>query len=262
MNIIKIVGIFVLLTSFNSNLIAQDFIVLGTNDPPLKYFEGDRSNVKGIAVDILKEALGEMGINPVFRIVDSDLRIQKELQIGRAQMAMLYSFRQHREKYFIYPNESIIRLSWHFFYRTEDVNKIHYNSFDDFKGLDVAVVNGITYTNEFMDSGLAFHKLAKKGNELEMLVKHRIDLIALPTFITLTEIHNKGFEDKVTYFKKPLKSRLYYNVFGNNTDHYDMEKLISRYDNIIKKMKENGRIKEIFRKHLGNDIDLDVLLDN
>ncbi len=65
-----------------------------------------------------------MGFNPVFHIVDSDLRIQQELKVGRAQMAMLYSYRKHREKYFIYPTESIIRLSWHFFYRTEDFNKI------------------------------------------------------------------------------------------------------------------------------------------
>ncbi len=55
---------------------------------------------------------------------------------------------------------------------------------------------------------------------------------------------------------------MYYNVFGNNNDHYDMSKLISMYDKIIKKMKANGRIKEIFKKHLGKDIDLDVLLSN
>ncbi|WP_019616989.1 substrate-binding periplasmic protein [Psychromonas ossibalaenae] len=257
----KVLIFLVFVVSFNSSLFANDFIILGTNDPPLKYFEGDRSNVKGIAVDILKEALGEMGINPVFRIVDSDLRIQKELRNGNAQMAMLYSYRQHREKYFIYSTEAIIRLSWHFFYRTEDINKIHYDSFDDFKNLQVGIVNGITYTNEFMNSGLSFSNLPKKGSELEMLVKHRIDLIALPTFITLTQINNKGFEDKITYLKKPLKSRLYYNVFGNNNDQYDMRKLISIYDHIIKKMKANGRIRQIFIKHLGNDIDLDVLLN-
>ncbi len=262
MNTIKIIGFLILFISFNSSLFAKNFIILGTNDPPLKYFEGDRSNVKGIAVDILKEALGEMGFNPVFRIEDSDLRIQMELQNGNAQMAMLYSYRQRREKYFIYPTESIIRLSWHFFYRTEDFNKIHYDSFDDFKNLHVGVINGITYTDEFMNSGLAFSHLPIKGSELEMLVRHRIDLIALPTFITLCKINKKGFEDKITYFKKPLKSRLYYNVFGNNTDHYDMSKLISMYDNIIKKMKANGRIKEIFKNHLGNDIDLDFLLNN
>ncbi|MCP3923295.1 MAG: transporter substrate-binding domain-containing protein [Desulfobacterales bacterium] len=220
MNTIKIIiGLFILFISFNSSLIAKNFTVLGTNDPPLKYFEGSRSNVKGIAVDILKEALGEMGLNPVFHIVDSDLRIQQELKIGRAQMAMLYSHRKHREKYFIYPTESIIRLSWHFFYRTEDLNKIHYNSFNDFKNLRVGVINGITYTDKFMKSGLTFHNLPKKGSELEMLNSKRFDLIALPTFITLTQINKKGFKNKITFLKKPLKSRLYYNVFGNNTDH-------------------------------------------
>ena len=260
MNITKILGL-IFFISLNNHVMAQEFVILGTNDPPLKYFEGDKSNVKGIAVDILKEAIGEMGFKPIFQIVDSDLRIQSQLKNGKAQMAMLYSYRKHREEYFIYPSESIIRLSWNFFYRSKDLNKIHYNSFNDFKGLRVGVVNGITYTNEFVDSGLAFTRLPKKGSELAMLVKDRIDVIALPAFITFRQISNKGLQSRISYFKKPLKSRLYYNVFGNNSDYFDMPKLILMYDNIIKKMKANGRIKEIFKGHVGDDIDLDVLLN-
>jgi len=260
MNIFKKTGLLILFLFLNSSLFSLDFTILGTNDPPFKYYEGDRSNVKGIVVDILKEALDEMGLDPVFKIVDSDLRIQRELKSGRAQMAMLYSFRPEREQFFIYPTESFIRLSWHFFYRTEDIGKINYNSFDDFKNLLVGVTNGISYTDEFMNSGLNFHNLAKKGTELEMLNFHRIDLIALPTIITLHTIINKGLEDKITYFPEPLKSKLYYNVFGNNTDYYEMNDLISKYDDIIKEMKAKGRIKEIFQTHLGENIDLDSIL--
>ncbi len=260
MNTIKKIALLILFISFNYSLVSQDFTILGTNDPPFKYFEGDRNNAKGIVVDILKEALGEMDLDPVFYIVDSDVRIQSELKSGRAQMAMLYSYRPEREESFIYPTESFIRLSWNFFYRTEDIGKIHYNSFDDFKGLFVGVINGISYTDEFMNSGLDYHYLPKKGNELEMLNLHRIDLIALPSIITLYEINQKSLESSITYFQKPLKSKLYYNVFGNNTDSYDMHSLITEYDDIIKEMKASGRIKEIFENYLGEDVDLSGIL--
>jgi polar amino acid transport system substrate-binding protein len=262
MNTVKALGLFVFLLAFSCDLLAEDFIVLGTNDPPLKYFEGNKNNVKGINVDILKEAIGEMGFNPIFKIVDSDPRIQVELKSGKAQMAMLYSYRKHRERFFIYPTESIVRLSWHFFCRSSDCKHIPYQSFDDFKNLRVGAVNGISYTNEFLASGLKFQHLGKKGSELDMLVKNRIDVIALPTFITLRQIIEKNYQNKIGYLEKPLKSRLYYNVFGNNTVHYDMKELIATYDKIIKRMKASGRIREIFRKHVGDNIDLDVLLDD
>ena len=262
MNTVKALGLFTFLLAFSGHLIAEDFIVLGTNDPPLKYFEGNKNNVKGINVDILKEVLGEMGFNPIFKIVDSDPRIQVELKSGKAQMAMLYSYRKHRERFFIYPTESIVRLSWHFFCRSKDCKHIPYQSFDDFKNLRVGAVNGISYTNEFLASGLKFQHLGKKGSELDMLVKNRIDVIALPSFITFRQIFEKGYQDQIGYLDKPLKSRLYYNVFGDNSTHFDMQALIVVYDEIIRKMKANGRIKEIFKSHVGDDIDLDVLLDD
>ncbi|WP_344797045.1 ABC transporter substrate-binding protein [Litoribacillus peritrichatus] len=234
-----------------SPLQAKDFIIFGTNDPPYKYHEGDKNEVKGIVVDVLKEVFDELSIKPIFKIVDSDSRIQAELIAGRIQMAMLYSKNAERQRYLIYPDQSFIDISWNLFIRNEDLGKIQFTNYQDLTSLNIGVVKDVSYTEEFLNSGLKFIQVPRTGLELRMLLAKRFDAIPLPTVSTIFEAKESEALSQITYLPKVIKNKPYYNVFSKSTKYPDIQSISQRYDEIILNMKNDGRILRIFEKYLG-----------
>lgn len=153
-------------------------------------------------------------------------------------------------EYLIYPNESYIDINWNFFILKERQNTINYNGFSDLKGLKVGITNDISYTPEFLDSGLAFEHVPLNYLQIKKLLAKRIDIVPLNTISTLYEAEKKGYIDKLTYLPKPFKSKPYYNAFSLASQHPDKQKVVKQYDRVIKDLEDEQIISAILDKYL------------
>ncbi len=79
----------------------------------------------------------------------------------------------------------------------------------------------------------------------------RFDLVLLNTLSTLYEEKKRGNLHKLSYLTKPLKSKPYYNVFTKASNYPEKQKLINKYDKIVREMKVDGSIKRLFNKYFG-----------
>ncbi|WP_269424965.1 substrate-binding periplasmic protein [Kiloniella laminariae] len=229
---------------------ARDLILLATPQAPFKYEEN--GELKGIDVEIITEVMKRLNLGFQLRLIKSDARIQEEARRGKADMLVLFSKKQSRLEYLIYPEESYIDLTWNFFIRREDNGKYKFNELADLKGLAIGATKDVAYTPEFWQAGLQLDITTNNDQQISKLLAGRFDLVPLNTISTLYEEKHRGNLSKISYLPTPLKSTRYYNVFSKASDFPDKEDLIKRYDEIIRQLQEDGTIQRIMDKYLGD----------
>lgn len=236
--------------SIISSSFSRDLIVLATPQTPFKYKE--RGVIKGIDVEVLDYVMKKLGLTYKIQLIESDSRILHEAETGRADMLLLFSKKKSRMKYLIYPKESYIDLTWHFFIRAEDKDKIKYNKLEDLKKYKIGATKSLSYTPDFWNAGFNLDLTSKNCLQINKLLAKRFDLVPLNTINTLYEEGLNGNLDKIAYLPKPLKTKKYYNVFTKKSDFPNKLEIIKEYDKIIKDMKKNGIIQDIYNKYLGH----------
>ena len=248
-------GRFILLCLIANILLAgravadRPMIILATPQAPFKY-ERDGAPA-GIDVDVISHVLAAIDQPYRVRFIRSDTRIQVEARAGRADILLVFSKKAERMAYLEYPEESYIDITWNFFIRKEDRNRIRFDRLEDLQGLRVGATRDVAYTPEFWAAGLDLQVITNNDLQIRKLIGGRIDVVALNTINTLYEQKSNGLLDKVTYLAKPLKSKPYFNVFARNSRHPAMATLKRRYDAIIRSLKRDGTIKKIYDRHLG-----------
>ncbi len=228
---------------------ARDLIVLATPEEPYKFLEA--GIYKGIDIEIVDEVMRRLGLSYRVEFVESGTRIQQEARSGGADMLLLFSKKPDRLDYLIYPQESYIDISWNFFIRSEDEDKISFKSFDDLKGLQIGITQDFAYTPAFLNSGLSFQTVTRNNLQIGMLLARRLDAVPMNTISTLYEEKKAGRLDQLSYLPKPLITKPYYNVFAKASSYPDIEGLAARYDETIREMKADGTLDAIIVKYLG-----------
>lgn len=232
---------------------ARKLIIAGVPGAPMRYYD-ESGNLKGIDVDIIDYVMKELGIDYQIMLESSSPRYELGWKSGAYDMVLTYSFKEDRAKYLIYSNESHVSLTWNFFIRKEDKEKIHYNSLEDLRGLIIGATQGYSYTKEFWDAYeeglLQFDVIVQNRLQLPKLILGRIDAIALNRLIGLYEAKSGGFLDDIAYLETPLKTDTYYNAFVKASTYPNMDALIERYDGVIRKMKDEGIIDAIIHAYI------------
>ena len=238
---------------------AKTFTIIGTPTKPFKINEAE-----GISIDILKLVMKDIGIEDYkFEFYPTVTRVIKEAQLGNADMLIGYSKNRDRLSYLAYPQESYRRIKWNFFIRKEDEGKITYDTFEDLKPYTVGVTKDVSYTKEFWnaESFLTFDYAVRNNLQIRKLIGKRFDLVPLNTRSTLYEAKIDGTLDKISYLKKPIKDKSYFDPICINSDYFSQNNgelltnneqikiFLDKYDNAIKKLKKNGTIDNIYKKY-------------
>ncbi|MHA7774175.1 substrate-binding periplasmic protein [Roseibium sp. M-1] len=244
-----LIGLACSLLMFTGSALARDLIVLATPEEPYKF--EDNGTFKGIDIEVLDEVMRRLGLTYSVEMIDSSARILQEARSGGADILLVYSKKPDRLEFLHYPQESYIDISWNFFIRAEDVGRISYESFDDFRGLQVGKTLDFAYTPEFLESGLDFQTIGDNTLQIGMLLAGRIDVVPMNTIATLYEEKKSGRLDQLAFLPKPLITRPYYNVFTRASTYPDIEGLVARYDETIREMKADGTLDAILVKYLG-----------
>lgn len=238
---------------FSAGAFAQerDLIVIANPQAPFKF--EDNGIPKGIDIEVIDAVFERLGVSYQVEFITSDARIQQEARNGRADMLLVFSKNAEREQYLIYPTESYVDISWNLFVRSEDKDRIKFDTLEDLDGLLIGITRDISYTEEFLNAGLNFDVAATNDLQIGKLLARRFDAVPLNTINTLYDLKQSGQLDKVYPLPKPIKTKPYFNVFTRNSSYPDIEGLAERYDAVIRQLKADGTINGIMQKYIGLD---------
>ncbi|MEX0584218.1 MAG: ABC transporter substrate-binding protein [Natronospirillum sp.] len=227
---------------------ARELVIVGTIEAPLKM--QDTAGYSGIDIDIVSEALTRMNVPYRFLLVESGSRMLQMLQQGTADMGLALSHSVEREALAYYPDTAYLDLSWNFFIHRDNVDRIHYNSFDDLTSLRIGATQGYAYTEDFWAASLDLDIVTQNELQLGKLRAKRIDAVPLNTIVTRYELRQTGQTSDITFLQLPLRSALYYNVFSKISDYPNLSTLVTRYSATISTMIEDGTIESIMARYL------------
>ncbi|WP_163835579.1 substrate-binding periplasmic protein [Spartinivicinus ruber] len=230
---------------------ARKLVIVGIPAPPMRYLDTN-NQPKGFDIDVLNHILNKLGHKYVVVLIDSSPRVEIMWKKGDMDILMTYSYKKERTKYLLYPKESHVTVAWNFFIRKEDIGKISFQKYSDLKKWRVGASSGKSYTKEFWEASKSYpyiQIIPRDDLQLNKLVNKRLDVVPLETMSALYKAHQKGISEKITYLKKPLKVKPYYNLFVKASSYPSLNKLIKNYDEELLKMKQNGILKKIKRKY-------------
>lgn len=241
-----------LLCVMSTHVVARALVIEGLEEEPLKWM--DHEEAKGIDIDIMTEVLNTMGItNYVFRFVDTGSRLLQNARNGKSDIALTLSMNNHRARYLIYPNEAHLLLDWRFAVRADDKDIIRFEDFADLARFRIGAAADYSYTSTFWNSGLDIQRVARSDLLIPMLLQNRFDAAPVNYLNTIYDSLQNSYRDKVAFLYPPLRRAPYYNVFSRASDYPDKEKFLAEYDEIIREMRDDGRLLSIFERHLGPD---------
>ncbi|MGY3868962.1 substrate-binding periplasmic protein [Aeromonas crassostreae] len=231
---------------------AKTLVIGGMLEPPLKYLDAQQRPT-GMDVELLTEIFTAMGVPIEIILTDSSARLTRNAKTGRYDLLMSHSFQPGREAYLLYPKQSHIRHSWHFFVRKADKARIQYQSIEDLKPWRIGLTRDYAYTPELSAMlhapGYQFQEIPLNQLQLRKLVAGRIDLVPMSLVTAFGQIREEGLSDRVDYLPKPLKSSPYYHVWCKARADADTPALMAAYDAELLHMKHDGRLKAIYDKY-------------
>jgi polar amino acid transport system substrate-binding protein len=231
---------------------ARTLIIECLTEPPLKW--SSNNTARGIDVDIMTTVLHEMGVTDfTFRFVDTGNRLLHNAKRGYSDIVLTLSMNDQRSEYLIYPEEAHLLLDWRFAVRKEDANHIRFSDFSDLSNLRIGAAAGYSYTQAFWNSGLDIETVARNDLLIPMLLQQRFDAVPVNYLSTIFETIQSGEREKLAFLYPPLRRAAYYNPFSRASDYPDKERFLSEYDGIIRKMRTDGRLRDIFERYLGPD---------
>ena len=233
---------------------ARELVVGGIPEVPVRYVDPVDGVIKGLDVDVLEHILGRLNVPYRIHLESSSARLESNWRQGKLyDMVFTYSFKEERTPYLLYAREAHIYNNWHFFVLEKNLPRFRYDSLDDLKGLRVGATQGFSYTKEFwaaVEAGI-WHTDLVTQNELQMrkLLHGRIDTVPLPAMVTLYGARQDGYAQRIAYLPKPMKSEAYYNTFVKASSYPGLPGLAQRYDEELRRMKEDGSLRAIYRKN-------------
>jgi polar amino acid transport system substrate-binding protein len=235
---------------------ADTFKVVGIEGAPLRFYD-DTHTLVGIDVDILDTIMRRLKVSYDIEIVKSSTRLKYLWQDPDVDMILTYSYKPERAEHLYYPKQSHVTLSWNFFILKENIGKFDYTVLTDLQGLKIGATNGFSYTKAFWDAAASnvfeLDTVVKNDLNMNKLLRGRFDTYANSRIDTLYQAKKGGYFDKITYLKKPLKEKAYFNTFVRVSDYPGMEDIKRSYDIELDKMRKSGELERIYAKYLGDE---------
>ncbi|UUY09251.1 transporter substrate-binding domain-containing protein [Pseudomonas sp. J452] len=233
---------------------ARELVVGGIPEEPVRYVDPRDGVIKGLDVDVLAHILTRLGVDYRIVLESSAARLENNWRQGKVyDMVFTYSFKDERTPYLLYAREAHIHNNWYFFALKENLGRWDYQHFADLKGLRVGATQGFSYTKEFwtaVEAGIWHTDLVTQpALQMQKLLHGRIDIVPLPAMVTLYGAHQGGYAERIGYLPKPIKSEAYFNTFVKGSTYPGLEMLAERYDEELRRMKQDGSLLAIYRRY-------------
>lgn len=231
---------------------AKELVIGGTLEPPLKFLD-DKAQPSGLDVDVVTAIFNKLKIPIKIELTDAGARLTRNAETGVYDLVMTHSYKPERESYLLYPQQSHLRHSWHFFVRKADMLRIRYDTLEDLKPWRIGLTKDFAYTPELAaalkDPAYQIQEIPINQLQLRKLIAGRIDTVPMPLVTAFAQIREEGLEGKLDYLPKPLKASPYYTVWTKAKADADTPAMMTAYDAELLRMKRDGRLKAIYDKY-------------
>ncbi len=239
-------GIFVVPAS---SLYAQTPFQIGVSPFPPYVTVLEDEKISGIATDIVMEALNTVNISK-YEIKEYPWA-RALLLLNRGQIQALYTIGKtpEREATFYYPDEPLFYTKWVFFIRKADKGTLKFNSLDDLKGRNIAVIRGYKYTPafwEFLNKEKKYEELSHEEQSFLMLMAGRVDYVITEYAAGITVAKQLGMEDQIAaLMDHPLEEIPVYIAFNKKSV---TKEFVDKFSKALKEIKAQKVHMEIFDK--------------
>lgn len=223
---------------------ADELTVVASPWPP---YVGERLERKGLAVDIVTEALRRAGYEPKVTVVEWP-RDLEGTQSGEFDVIASVWRTDERAESLSFSEPYL--LSETHFVKLRDAN-YRYDTLEDLKGLRIGIVGGYAYGGEASKGELDLKPVrqASVAQNLRSLMAGKLDLVLADERVALYELNASIYDGmrKTAILPKPYSSRgLRMAVSKQRTDHTE---IVESFDAAIETMKQDGSYAEILSAH-------------
>ena len=240
-----IIGLFFFLLLANKSLAQETLILTDTIWPPYQYEENGQ--ITGIAIDIVQEAAQRLGYTLEIQTLPWK-RALRNAEIGDADGVLSALFTQERAQYLYYTSEPLFEVRTVMFTLKESP-LTQLSSLEDLKGQRIGMVSGYSYGEEF-DNFPGLQKYACKDDAVlvQNLSKSRIDVAVAHEFVFKFASRQLGLQDR---FKEVYTLSQYpsYLTFSKTLGEKGQQ-LVKDFDQVLREMKNSGRIEAIINSYL------------
>lgn len=227
-------------------------VVGGVIDPPFKYLD-EHGEPTGLDVDLVTTIMAQLQRPVRVALTDAGARLLRNAANGDYDMVLSLSRRPEREAYLLYPAQSHLKHSWHFFIRSEDRERIHFHTLDDLKPWRIGLTRDYAYTAEIADMAKdpAWQVQWVSQNELQLrkLAMKRIDVAALQYVAASSQIEREKLAGKVEALPLAFRVEPYFNVWCKARAGSDTPALMQAYDTELERMKRDGRLRALYARY-------------
>lgn len=146
--------------------------------PPYEYTENDQP--KGISYTTVMSVLSRMGSETPQIVLATWGRCVERVRTGKSHAAFTALKTKERQKFALYPAESLVESYWVFFIREDRSGSLRFRTLSDLDGRSIGIVKGFYYPPDFLRYAKNHAKLEYGPNSMtnfRKLLDNRLDYI-------------------------------------------------------------------------------------
>ena len=206
-------------------------------------YVGKKLSNYGVTSQIIKEAFAAEGYEITFKFVPWAKGL-KDVESHKADILYPAYFNDDRAKIYHYSEA---------FYTSETIlikhssSDFQFNGFNSLKGLKIGVTRGYSYGKQFdKTEGLNKQIVSKEELNFQKLVKKRIDIMPIDKLVFKHYVTSQKVADQLSALEPAIAANDLHLLFSKK-DPKGEEK-VKAFNAGLKKLKENGRYKEIIKE--------------
>lgn len=226
---------------------AQEPLVFVTSDYP-PYVIEDSGLAKGIVPDLIRAIFKDTGIEVEFSFQPWN-RGQKSVTQGAAFAGFPYVITEQRAEIFDFSDPFVAFIPKFFYKKTQFPLGFSWQKLQDFHGYRMGGVRGFWYEPAFNALGLKVNYVSTDLQNMNMLLKERIDFTLIDELVGwhLIKTH---FPEQMLAFAvadKPESSTTLHLMVSRN--YPNAKALTQVFNQGLKRVKENGHYQEILHNY-------------
>ncbi len=238
--------IILIVIGYSAQGLAETTLIIATGELPPYVSTNPKESVM---TEALHEVAYEMNVKFVFRFMPWK-RCESAVEELEAWGAIPYVLTPEREKKFYFSDKLFNKEARFFYYSRKGTPKqIHYAGLSDLKGYIIGGVIGYYYEQSLLEAGLNVEFVTADEQNFWKLRAGKVDLIIADEVVG-SYIVRKRFPLEVGNFftlSKPLDEIGDYLM--TSKEYPDTEKLLTKFNMALKKIKGNGVYQRILDKH-------------
>ncbi|WP_108650859.1 substrate-binding periplasmic protein [Dongshaea marina] len=235
--------IFIAIMIASTPVIGKSLELVSLEYPP--YIFQEKGKVKGIAVDLVLEALKRSGHSATIKI-HPWVRSLKQVESGSADAIFTIYKNPDREKFADFSNEVLIPQTVSFFSK-KDSNFKYNGNLESVSKYKIGVVRGVSYGKIFDDAVKSgqLKSIDESNNanaNFKKLLKGRFDLLVSNKYGALFISKKTNSSNLIKEISPPLQTVPSYIAFSKKRG---LSHIRDEFDSALRSMKSDGKYKEI-----------------